>query len=394
VEPNDTLLTATQTSINAGDFREFIFSSEIGDNPDIGSTDDVDLYSLELTENTRVTFSINASEIGSSLDSFLRVFDAEGNELAANEDFISRDSFIGFQPQSAGTYYIGVSALSNTNYNPEEAGSGFNGDSTGDFDLVITTSKFDASEFGGGAQLLKDINTTESPYGNYPIGSYASNFTEFDGQLFFTAADGVNGNELWVSDGTADGTQLVKDINPDNSNYGDAPDGFTEFDSQLFFTAADGVNGNELWVSDGTADGTQLLVDINTTESPYGDYPVGSNASNFTEFDGQLFFTADDGVNGNELWVSDGTADGTQLLVDINTTESPYGDYPVGSNASNFTEFDGQLFFTADDGINGNELWVSDGTADGTQLLVDINTTESPYGDYPVGSNASKLYRI
>ena len=366
MEPNDTLLTATQTSINAGDFREFIFSSEIGDNPDIGSTDDVDLYSLELTENTRVTFSINASEIGSSLDSFLRVFDAEGNELAANEDFISRDSFIGFQPQSAGTYYIGVSALSNTNYNPEEAGSGFNGDSTGDFDLVITTSKFDASEFGGGAQLLKDINTTESPYGNYPIGSYASNFTEFDGQLFFTAADGVNGNELWVSDGTADGTQLVKDINPDNSNYGDAPDGFTEFDDQLFFTADDGVNGNELWVSDGTTDGTQLVRDINPDNSNSGYYRYAPYS--LTEFDGQLFFTANDGVNGRELWVSDGTADGTQLVKDINPDNSIYSYAP-----DNLIVAGDLLFFTANDSFDGSELWFSDGTTGGTQLFQDIN---------------------
>ena len=234
-----------------------------------------------------------------------------------------------------------------------------------------------------GTQLLKDIDTTDNPYG--PSGSYASDFTEFDGQLFFTADDGITGQELWVSDGTADGTQLLKDINPGSydvdidypaSSY--ASD-FTEFDGQLFFSANDGVTGNELWVSDGTANGTQLLKDINTTDNPYG--PSSSLPSNFTEFDGQLFFTANDGVTGSELWISDGTANGTQLLKDIDTTDNPYG--PSGSYASDFTEFDGQLFFTADDGITGRELWVSDGTANGTQLLKDINTTDSPYGPGP-----------
>ena len=396
MESNDTLLMATPTNINAGDIGEFTFNGEVGDNPDIETTDDVDLYTLELTENTRVTFDINAEDFGSSLDSYLRVFDADGNELAANDDSGSLDSFIGFQPQTAGTYYVGVSALSNTNYNTEEAGSGFDGNSTGEYDLVITTSEFVANGLVGGAQLLKDINITESQYGDYPAGSNPYNFTEFDGQLFFTANDGITGNELWVSDGTVDGTQLLVDINTTENQYGNYPAGsnpynFTEFDGQLFFTANDGITGNELWVSDGTVDGTQLLVDINTTESQYGDYPAGSNASNFTEFDGQLFFTANDGITGNELWVSDGTIDGTQLLVDINTTESQYGDYPASSYASNFTEVDGQLFFTANDGITGNELWVSDGTVDGTQLLVDINTTESQYGDYPASSNASNF---
>jgi len=267
--------------------------------------------------------------------------------------------------------------------------------------LTATQTSITNNEFGGGAQLLKDINTTESPYGDYPASSYASNFTEFDGQLFFTANDGVNGNELWVSNGTTDGTQLLKDINTTENLYGNYPASsyaynFTEFDGQLFFTANDGITGSELWVSDGTAGGTRLLKDINTT-GDNSNYPGSSNASNFTEFDGQLFFTADDGITGSELWVSDGTAGGTRLLKDINTTENQYGDYPAypgSSNASNFTEFDGQLFFTADDGITGSELWVSDGTAGGTRLLKDINTTENQYGDYPAypgSSNASNF---
>ena len=256
--------------------------------------------------------------------------------------------------------------------------------------LTATQTSITNNEFGGGAQLLKDINTTESPYGDYPASSYASNFTEFDGQLFFTANDGVNGNELWVSNGTTDGTQLLKDINTTENLYGNYPASsyaynFTEFDGQLFFTANDGITGSELWVSDGTAGGTRLLKDINTT-GDNSNYPGSSNASNFTEFDGQLFFTADDGITGSELWVSDGTAGGTRLLKDINTTENQYGDYPAypgSSNASNFTEFDGQLFFTANDGINGSELWVSDGTADGTQIVKDINPDNNNYGYEP-----------
>lgn len=74
---------------------------------------------------------------------------------------------------------------------------------------------------------------------------------------------------------------LVKDINPgrDDNSYsyknGFNPGGFVEFNGKLYFAAdKEGRNGlffnRELWVSDGTTDGTQLLVDIN---------PGGENSS-------------------------------------------------------------------------------------------------------------------
>ena len=229
-----------------------------------------------------------------------------------------------------------------------------------------------------GTQLLVDINPGISPYSGLPAGAYASDFTEFDGQLLFAANDGTTGRELWVSDGTAAGTQLLVDINPGSFDggypAGSFPFNFTEIDGQLFFTANDGTTGDELWVSDGTAAGTQLLLDIDLGSS-------GSYASNLTEFDGQLFFTADNGITGDELWVSDGTVSGTQRLVDITSIISPYGGYLSSSYASDLTVAGDLLFFTANDGFNGQELWVSDGSIAGTQLFQDINPGSG--GSYP-----------
>jgi len=43
--------------------------------------------------------------------------------------------------------------------------------------------------------------------------------TELDGKLFFGAADHTNGFEVWMTDGSEDGTGLVKDINPGSAWY-------------------------------------------------------------------------------------------------------------------------------------------------------------------------------
>ncbi|MEO0925847.1 MAG: hypothetical protein AAFY63_08245 [Cyanobacteria bacterium J06643_13] len=245
-----------------------------------------------------------------------------------------------------------------------------------------------------GTQLLIDLNPGSSNYG-FAYGSTVSYLTEFNDKLYFSANDGESGRELFVSDGTAEGTQLLVDLRPGSGNYdygsgysySSYPGDLTEFNGRLFFSADDGENGRELFVSDGTAEGTQLLVDLNPN-SGYG-YNSGSYPDNFTEFNGRLYFSANDGENGRELFVSDGTAEGTQLLVDLRPGSSSYG-YDYGSNPSGFTEFNGKLYFAANNGESGNELFVTDGTAEGTQLLVDLRPGSSNYG-YSYGSNPSDL---
>ena len=83
-----------------------------------------------------------------------------------------------------------------------------------------------------------------------------------DGRILFRASNGEVGSELWVTDGTTDGTILLRDINPGTANG--LPGLFTPFgNGQVLFVATDSTNGQELWTTDGTPEGTILLRDIN-----------------------------------------------------------------------------------------------------------------------------------
>ena len=100
---------------------------------------------------------------------------------------------------------------------------------------------------------------------------------------------------------------MVKDIDPGSA--GSIPQDLTKVNGTLYFTANDGAHGIELWKSDGTAAGTVMVKDIGhgSTDSP----------TSLTNVNGTLYFAADDGVHGAELWKSDGTAAGTVMVEDI-----------------------------------------------------------------------------
>jgi ELWxxDGT repeat protein len=80
----------------------------------------------------------------------------------------------------------------------------------------------------------------------------------------------------------------------------------------------------------------------------------------------KLFFTANDGSKGQELWVSHGSATGTRLVRDIRLG-------PVGSSPRELTAVGQQVVFWANDGSTGEELWISDGTETGTRQLANLN---------------------
>lgn len=217
-----------------------------------------------------------------------------------------------------------------------------------------------------GTVLVKDIYPgANSAFTPLPSSSNITWLTNVNGILYFVADDGVHGNELWKSDGTAAGTLLVKDINP--STVGSAiggPDELTALNGTLYFYADDGTHGYELWKSDGTAAGTVMIKDIYT--GSFGAVSESFFSSGLRTFNGKLIFGADNGfTNGEELWVSDGTAAGTVMLKDLT------GDF-FSSSPDDFTVVGSTMYFTARTSTYGTELWKTDGTAAGTVLVKDI----------------------
>jgi len=193
-------------------------------------------------------------------------------------------------------------------------------------------------------------------------------FIAYHGMLFFAGDDDPTGIELWRSDGTVQGTTIVRDINPQpavpNDYWSRAgwswPFHIVVMNDRLYFKADDGTNGAELWTSDGTEVGTYMVRDIQPGTG--GSWPY-----RLAVLGGVVLFRADDGVKGGELWKSDGTAGGTMLVKDIRP-----GDAWTSSDLDYVTAANGLVFFAANDGVTGRELWKSDGTTSGTQLVKDI----------------------
>lgn len=166
--------------------------------------------------------------------------------------------------------------------------------------------------------------------------------------VFFSAIEFGYGFELWKSDGTPEGTVRVADL---LSGSGDGnPYGFTAFQGRVFFAAWSNT-GVEIGSTDGTEEGTRLLLPANTLDAfP----PLGVHG-------GRLWFPAreDSGAHGFELWSTDGTAEGTRGLDLV----------PGPANLAPFRLISAgpRMFFSGTEG--GAGLWVSDGTEAGSHRI-------------------------
>ena len=142
VDAGDTIATAALVGITTGALR---FSGQIGDGSN--GLRDVDLYRVTLAAGQSLVIDIDAQSLAgsSTLDSYLRIFNSAGKQLAVNDDAGgSLDSYLSVRATVAGTYYVGVSGYGNSSYNPNRAASGNRG-STGSYQVNFSFSSLAAA---------------------------------------------------------------------------------------------------------------------------------------------------------------------------------------------------------------------------------------------------------
>jgi len=197
-----------------------------------------------------------------------------------------------------------------------------------------------------GTYLLKAVN---EPYfgSNYP-----TSLTRVGNSIFFAANHAENGVELWKTDGSESGTVKVKTDFPGTTGFENLSTciGTSKL---LFFSSGDPNSGFEPWVSDGTEEGTHILADINPGTESSNPFYIGSLGD-------RVFLSATEGSDSWPLFVSDGTLNGTSILQTFQKS--------VGKSIA----WNEKIYFPANDGIHGWELWCSDGTSDGTYMIKDI----------------------
>lgn len=159
---------------------------------------------------------------------------------------------------------------------------------------------------------------------------------------------------------------MIADINPNGNSeiYG-----IVEFNNELFFTANDGENGYELWNYDGINAPT-MIADINSDTLDGGTYSL-------IEFNNKLYFSAEDGTGGFGLWEYDGVNSPT-FIYDFDITNG----YEYGP--SNLIVYNNTLYISAADGdtigLNTSELWQYDGSNTPQKVLYEGEPIVSPSG--------------
>jgi ELWxxDGT repeat protein len=293
------------------------------------------------------------------------------------------------------------------------------------------------NDFGFG---LWKSNGTESGtiliknFGSRPDFYYLPNMTNCGEYLVFANYTTATGLEPWRSDGTTNGTTILADINPGTISSQINEISFAPFfGGNIFFTISNVAGKSGIWQCSyscflgcsaltvptkipNTKTAKNLFNTFNTTTSTFDLYFRDSIQSvkkmnistnvitniatfsipsmyankdySFKDFNNSVYFSGYDAVNGVEMWKTDGTAAGTSLFKNINTT--------TGSNNSSFvynmTVCNNALYFGADDGVNGRELWKTDGTIAGTLMIADILTGSEGSRPYEFQVIGTKFY--
>ncbi|WP_375498073.1 pre-peptidase C-terminal domain-containing protein [uncultured Nostoc sp.] len=341
----------------------------------VGNIDTNDYYKFNL--NSTSSFNLTLSGLSDNADVQL-IRGSNGQTIPYTNQTGSTNETITNLPLSAGTYYIRIyaSGSAETFYNLDitaqpqaqqlEINPGSGSSDPKNLTVWGNTLYFTANDATTGIQLWKSDGTTNTRITNNS-GFNPDALIVFNNKLYFTATDSTYGTELWQYDGTS--VTRISDINLNSGSSN--PSNLTVVGNKLFFTAVDSSNTRKLWVYNST---NVSLVDINPGFS-------SSQSPTFTAFNSKLFFTA---KNNTQLWSTDGTIGGTQVISVGGTTQS----YPA-----NFRVVDSTLYFTASNATSGFEVWkYQSGTT--ASLLKDITPGNNGFAPTYLTAVGNTLYFV
>jgi ELWxxDGT repeat protein len=278
------------------------------------------------------------------------------------------------------------------------------GEFSPDFTVLGSIAVFWGADSSGSLGLWVTDGTspgTNELTGNFSFSGLATpSFTIFGNEALFLANSGDDYN-LWTTNGTAAGTiEVAAGPGPEGLFFSHVtgtllqPD-FMVLRNEVLFEGYDANSHVGLWVTNGTAAGTsELSVAGADSNGLFNPSPSG-NRVNFSVLGSEALFAGYDSAGHNNLWVTNGTSDGTTEL-------SVAGAYTGGLVADYLTAFGNEVLFVGYDANGDANLWVTDGTSGGTRelsvaganpsgLFSTVNPDFTVVGDYAtfigIGSN-------
>ncbi|MGE0638036.1 MAG: hypothetical protein AB7G44_12150 [Bacteroidia bacterium] len=243
----------------------------------------------------------------------------------------------------------------------------------------------DAVYFSSFTDLWKTDGTEKGTYKISNINSkiILKELTVADNLLYFSADDSINGECLWVTDGTAEGTRIVRDS---SGAVMPRPAQLTVLNNKLFFVCDHPVYGIELWTSEGTAETTFMLKNIRADI----ENEKSSNPEKLTVCGNRIYFSANDG-NARyglniQLWQTDGTSMGTK--------KTDAGNQPLETNPYCLSCVGEQFYFFADSYVDYSALWTVKTSNDSTLLVKKFPLSSISQYSKSTTSLQGKLYML
>lgn len=243
-------------------------------------------------------------------------------------------------PGAAGSLFTELAAVQNTIYFPTN-------------DATYGVELWSYNPINGHSQIVADIRSGLQD-------SDPHNLVAYKNKLIFAATDGITGTELYMYDPVSQTASRIFDINPGIESSD--PQSLVVLNDKLYFSATSGAAGRELYMYDGT--NVVRVTDI-YPGSGDGIQAVANGEINIGAIGNIIYFN---GTNGGgmeqQIYMYDPATNKSSLYAIINLTET--------SKPSNFTTYGNKLYFSADDGAHGNELWAIDGN-NHNYIVYDIN---------------------